>query len=58
MSGHNAAKWSSLTAALSGLFGGIVSNSDERLSAAFFAVGFLFLGIWLVLLIKEDQNGS
>ena len=48
------ARWSSLAAAVAGLVGGIATAGDDRLSAALFATGFLFLGIWATLLIRGD----
>jgi hypothetical protein len=51
------ARWSSLAAAVAGLMGGIVTAGDERLSAALFACGFLFLGVWLALLVRAGGDG-
>ena len=58
MSPGGAARWSSLAAAVAGLLGGIATTTDERLSAALFAVGFLFLGVWLVLLVRHSDGGQ
>ena len=54
MTPEKTARWSSLAAAVAGLLGGIATAGDERLSAALFATGFLFLGVWLVLLVRGD----
>ena len=49
------ARWSTLAAAVAGLLGGVMTAGDDRLSAALFATGMLFLGAWLVLLVRGGQ---
>ena len=58
MTPNSAARWSSLAAAVVGLLGGVATTTDERLSAGLFATGFLFLGVWLVLLIRHGDRGD
>ena len=54
MSPGGAARWSSLAAAVAGLLGGIATkDQDPRLSASFFAVGWLMAGAWFVLLLRH-----
>lgn len=54
MSPGGAARWSSLAAAVAWLLAGIATkDQDPRLSAAFFAVGWLLAGTWLVLQIRH-----
>lgn len=53
MTPGGAARWSALTAAVAAILGGIAEAGDRELAAALFAVGFLLLGVWIVLMIRE-----
>ncbi len=52
--GGPVARWSILAAAVASMLGGVATAGDDRLAAALFAVGWVLLGAYVALTIRDQ----